>query len=178
MIITYKEHKNQFLDEVRYLQNYLVSEGYMKIEAAQSEYGYFKLETEKAFKKYQSSKSSSPNGIYDTSKISNFSVNGDDVSYDDNNGKINRMISTNELEEIVEEAKEKPFFNDDKENILRKGTLNIEINYSNSKFQRRIIEGVKIRSLGQSIDANGEAISDVYEFIGRDIIEKTGGVYV
>lgn len=172
MKITYKEHKNKFIDEVRYLQNYLVSKGFMSVDIAQNEYGYFRLETEKAFKSYQRSKNLSADGIYDTSKITDFSVTGDDVSIDDNDGKIDTTIGSVKLQEIVEEAKEKPFFNDDKENIFRKGTLNIEINYSNSKLQRRIIEAVKLRSLGQSIDANGDVVSDVYEFIGRDIIEK------
>lgn len=173
MKITYKNDKNKFYDEVKYLQEFLVMNKFLSVDDSKSEYGYYKLKTEKAYKKYQKEKGWTVDGIYDTSKQVDFDVNGNDVAVGDSNGKIDTRVSNSTDNTNTDtDTESKPFFNDSKENILRKGNLSIEINYSNSSKQKRIIERVKLRSLGQSIDANGDAIADVYEFVGRDIIEK------
>lgn len=177
MKITYKADKNKFYDEVRYLQEFLVRNKFLSVEDSQSEYGYYKLKTEKAYKLYQKEKGWTADGIYDTSKQVDFDVNGNDVIVGDNSGTIGVYVpsTSNDADNSNTDTKSQPFFNDYKENVFRKGNLNIEINYSNSITQKRIITGVKLRSLGQSIDANGEAIADVYEFVGKDIIENEGG---
>ena len=172
----YSTHSKVYSDEVKNLQSELSKYGYLSPSCIN---GYYDLNTEKSFKAFQKKNDEVPNGIFDTT---GFSI--EEISKVDNNGKLNR--SNQDLEpgggevglsdgsgnsSSLEEREMNPFFNDSKGYVFRKGEIDILIEYANSTKQRRKIEGVKIRSMSQIVDTNGEAIADVYNFVARDLIE-------
>lgn len=67
--------------------------------------------------------------------------------------------------------KYKPFFSNENSSKTRDSNYDITIVYgSNGQFAKKIVDVIH-RSKSQQIDATGEAIYDVIEFIARDVIE-------
>ena len=130
--------------------------------------GYFNLETEKAVKDYQLAHSMINDGVL-TDKIYNRLVKTENAVVN-NNGKYNRKLYTVVSKASTDEVKNKDaFFNDSKDNELRKGNVNIKIKYAETG--EVTIQDVKYRSVGRQMNTSGEAIYEVFEFIAKDIKE-------
>lgn len=69
-----------------------------------------------------------------------------------------------------ESSSNKPFFNPDKINTLRKSKFDITIVYgAKGKKARKLISVVPM-SVTQEMNASGEPIYDVYEFVAQDVV--------
>lgn len=64
-----------------------------------------------------------------------------------------------------------PYFNPDNIDELRKSEFDITIVYGAKGYKSRKILNVKPISIAQEVDASGEPVYDIYEFIAKDIIE-------
>lgn len=168
-MFNYINNKDEFNEKVLNVQSNLSKLGYLNSKFIN---GIYSLETEKAIKAFQRDKGLNVDGklseevlrVMDTPKTTTNS----------NLGKYNRSLYVNQNsrsdssgdEEINEQE---PFFNDKKENELRKGTINIKIKYAETGYTT--IKDVSIRSIGRQINSTGDAVFEMYEFIGRDLIE-------
>lgn len=169
-MFNYINNKDEFDEDILKMQSKLCKLGYLKSKFIN---GVYSLETEKAIKDLQRDKGFTVDGkisenilrVMDSPKISN----------NTSLGKYNRSLYVNENvrsdgsqgEETID--KQEPYFNDKKENELRKSTVNIKIKYAETGWT--IIEDVSFRSINRRMDSSGEAIYEIYEFIGRDLLE-------
>lgn len=188
MNITVKTHSNVYDEHTKSIQITLCKEGLLTINDVT---GYYDIKTERAYKKYQKKNGKAATGVFNTEVLN---INNErELAIRDTNGLYAKNMaryndidvpggnsSTNSGSGIELSSKtydvstkdREPFFNDKKSPIFRKGNLDIVINYSNSQKQKRVIEGVKIRSVSQLISSDGEVIADVYNFVARDLIEN------
>lgn len=64
------------------------------------------------------------------------------------------------------------FFNSNNADALRQNGIDIAIVYGADQIHTKTIKSVNFRSLGQQLDANGNPIYEMYEFIGKDLLEE------
>lgn len=64
------------------------------------------------------------------------------------------------------------FFNSNNTDLLRQDDIDISITYGTNQTHKKTIKSAKFRSIGQQIDANGNPIYEIYEFIAKDLLEE------
>lgn len=167
-MLSYIKDKDTYSETVLNTQRELSKAGYLNSKFID---GYFNLETESAIKSFQSDNYLTVNGKIDSNVKSGLLRNEEveNTSY----GKYNRSLYTtskvNPSDNSTTIGPQDPFFNDNKENELRKASVDIHIKYANNGTAT--IEDVSFRSIGRQFNSNGDAVCEIYEFIGRDLKE-------
>lgn len=167
-MLSYTNSKDTYNEEVLNAQRGLSKEGYLNSKFVS---GYFGLETESAIKAYQADNSYTVNGKIDTN-VKNGLMKSEEV----NNslyGKYNRSLYSVSSNKSTYNSNtigpQDSFFNDAKDSELRKASVDIHIKYANNGTAT--IEDVSFRSIGRQFNSNGDAVCEIYEFIGRDLKE-------
>lgn len=156
--------------------------------------GWFDLYTERAVKNYQVANGLSPTGIVtkhvwdllfkkDKSDFAEDKSDNNDSNFNFGNKHGNKtsigdgnFISKNAEDKIPDHkydgsSKHTPYFNQFNTKQLRKTDLEMKIDFGANSPLSKIIKHMYLRSTGIEVDASGNPIYEVYEFIAQDVIE-------
>ena len=158
--------------------------------------GWFDLSTEKAVKNYQVANGISPTGIIGKAEwdlIFTETTPGTDdkpdIKVDGNtNGQItnpdgtpvaigdSNFVSKDEPDKIPEQkydgsSKHTPYFNQYNTKQLRKTDLEMKIDFGANHPLSKIIKHMYLRSAGIEVDASGNPMYEIFEFVAQDVVE-------
>lgn len=130
----------------------------------------YNLQYEAAVKAFQEKKGLPATGILDKTTFNILSNNTSDKIISENDAKDD---STSPLDKQYDgSSKHTPFFNSNNSQKLRNSNLEIRVDFGANHPLNTTIKHVFLRSLGTDVDASGNPIYKVYEFIGQDVIEN------
>lgn len=70
------------------------------------------------------------------------------------------------------DPKRTPYFNNGNSKTLRKTKFELRIDYGANAVVNKKITNIYLRSIGQELDASGQPIFDIYEFVAQDLIDS------
>lgn len=111
-----------------------------------------------------------PNGILTTNTLQSMILYADNLNsntIEDENGETITEFS----EELNESPHYKSFFDDNKYKMHRRNHKDIKIVFGNNSITKTI-KDVIMRSVTVEVDTSGNPISEIYEFVAKDIKES------
>ena len=164
--VYYYNSSNPYIDDnVRKIQMQLAIRSYLSNSDVDS---WFGPNTEKAVKEFQKNNALQVTGEVDKAtweKLFSIDIESDDS---ENSTETDTQYDT----DITYGSNNyDSFFNENNNELFRKNNNDITITYGNG-YKYKILKNVIFRSKTQQVNANGEPIADVYEFIARDLIES------
>lgn len=168
-VLYYNNSSNPYKGEnVKLIQMQLCARGFLTNSDVD---GWFGIKTENAVKEFQSKNNLTVSGIINEATW-NALFNGSGSEPTDNTTNNNSSNSERTNNKIIYGSNNsQSFFNENNTELFRTNNNDITITYGNA-YKYKVLKNVIFRSKTQQVNANGEPIADVYEFIARDLIES------
>lgn len=91
----------------------------------------------------------------------------------DNSNFISRNADTTlPIQKYDGSSKHTPFFNQYNSKKLRKTNMELRVDFGNKNPNNQTIKHLYLRSKGIEIDASGNPLFEIFEFVAQDIVES------